>query len=86
MVPVSPGGGDNRTDSPHLDAIDLMLRDLRTRHDEIRHRAAFRGCTSELLILQQELMDYLHQKKDALLGVNNARTQPLNGPASGSES
>ena len=32
-----------------LDAIELMLRDLNTRHDEIRHRAAFRGCTRELL-------------------------------------
>ena len=86
MVPGSPGGGDNRMNSPHLDAIDLMLRDLRTRHDEIRHRAAFRGCTRELLILQQELMDYLLQKKDALLGVNNSQSKPLSGPASGSGS
>jgi hypothetical protein len=36
-----------------LDAIQLMLRDLHTRHDEIRHRAAFRGCTKELLEVQQ---------------------------------
>lgn len=46
-----------------------MLRDLHTRHDEIRHRAAFRGCTRELLILQQELVDYLLHKKHSLLGV-----------------
>lgn len=46
-----------------------MLRDLHTRHDEIRHRAAFRGCTSELLTLQQELVDYLLSKKHSLLGV-----------------
>lgn len=65
----------SRVHSPRLDAIDLMLRDLHTRHDEIRHRAAFRGCTSELLILQQELVDYLITKKHALLGM--APPQPV---------
>jgi hypothetical protein len=57
---------------PHgatLDAIQLMLRDLHTRHDEIRHRAAFRGCTKELLEVQQELVDYLLAKQRHLLGV-----------------
>ncbi len=49
-----------------LDAIELMLRDLHTRHDEIRHRAAFRGCTRELLALQQELVRYLMSKREAL--------------------
>ncbi|MEI6616286.1 MAG: hypothetical protein WCL59_06865 [Cyanobium sp. ELA507] len=58
-----------------------MLRDLNTRHDEIRHRAAFRGCTTELLTLQQELVDYLLTKKHALLGVPSATSgsqAPLN--------
>jgi hypothetical protein len=45
-----------------------MLRDLHTRHDEIRHRAAFRGCTGELLTVQQELVDYLLAKRQKLLG------------------
>lgn len=58
-----------RSATPRLDAINLMLRDLNTRHDEIRHRAAFRGCTHELLTLQQELVDYLITKKHSLLGV-----------------
>lgn len=58
-----------RGPSPRLDAIELMLRDLHTRHDEIRHRAAFRGCTSELLTLQQELVDYLLSKKSQLTGI-----------------
>lgn len=58
----------SRIHSPHLDAINLMLRDLHTRHDEIRHRAAFRGCTSELLSLQQELVNYLLSKKQSLQG------------------
>ena len=59
----------SRIHSPRLDAIDLMLRDLHTRHDEIRHRAAFRGCTSELLTLQQELVVFLLTKKHALQGL-----------------
>ncbi|MCX5947541.1 MAG: hypothetical protein NTY67_04935 [Cyanobacteria bacterium] len=65
MEPVPPSRGT----TPRLDAINLMLRDLHTRHDEIRHRAAFRGCTLELLTLQQELVDYLLNKKHGLLGV-----------------
>ncbi|MEB3200298.1 MAG: hypothetical protein VKK62_07205 [Synechococcaceae cyanobacterium] len=59
----------SRIHSPRLDAIELMLRDLHTRHDEIRHRAAFRGCTNELLTLQQELVDYLLSKRSQLTGV-----------------
>jgi hypothetical protein len=58
----------SRIHSPTLDAIQLMLRDLHTRHDEIRHRAAFRGCTKELLAVQQELVDYLLAKKGQLMG------------------
>lgn len=61
-----------RTHGPTLDAIGLMLRDLHTRHDEIRHRAAFRGCTKELLEVQQELVDYLLAKKSKLMGVEAA--------------
>jgi hypothetical protein len=61
-----------RIHSPRLDAINLMLRDLHTRHDEIRHRAAFRGCTSERLTLQQEVVDYLLTKKHDLLGVQTS--------------
>ena len=39
----------SRVDIATLDAIQLMLRDLHTRHDEIRHRAAFRSYTNKLL-------------------------------------
>jgi hypothetical protein len=70
MQPAAPP----RNDTPRLDAINLMLRDLHTRHDEIRHRAAFRGCTRELLTLQQELVDYLVAKKHTLLGVQPQAT------------
>ena len=58
----------SRNTSATLDAIQLMLRDLHTRHDEIRHRAAFRGCTKELLAVQQELVDYLLANKSQLMG------------------
>ena len=37
---------------------------------EIRHRAAFRDCTKELLTLQQELVEYLLTKKHGLLGTD----------------
>ena len=70
-----------RAQGSRLDAIELMLRDLHTRHDEIRHRAAFRGCTSELLTLQQELVDYLLSKKAGLTGIPRdpqTSSSPLN--------
>jgi hypothetical protein len=69
-----------RVQSARLDAIELMLRDLHTRHDEIRHRAAFRGCTSELLTLQQELVEYLLSKKAMLTGVNHDQQTSSNPP------
>ena len=49
----------SRNTSATLDAIQLMLRDLHTRHDEIRHRAAFRGCTRELLSVWGTLPGFL---------------------------
>lgn len=65
-----------RVHSATLDAIQLMLRDLHTRHDEIRHRAAFRNCTKELLEVQQELVDYLLNKKSGLLGITPEQETP----------
>ena len=75
-----PSAPSPRSNTPRLDAIDLMLRDLNTRHDEIRHRAAFRGCTRELLTVQQELVDYLLAKKHQLLGVNTSASIPRGDP------
>ena len=65
-----------RIHTPELDAINLMLRDLNTRHDEIRHRAAFRGCTGELLVLQKELVAYLLGKKQELMGGPPGQERP----------
>jgi hypothetical protein len=70
-----PALPDSRQHLATLDAIQLMLRDLHTRHDEIRHRAAFRGCTKELLDVQQELVNYLLAKKGALMGQQNPESQ-----------
>jgi hypothetical protein len=74
-MPSPPGSHEQRAT---LDAIQLMLRDLHTRHDDIRHRAAFRGCTRELLDVQQELVDYLLAKKSELMGQNrpDGQSQP----------
>jgi hypothetical protein len=71
-MPANPG---SRQQLATLDAIQLMLRDLHTRHDEIRHRAAFRGCTRELLDVQQELVDYLLAKKSELMGQQTPASQ-----------
>ena len=53
-----------------VDALQLMLTDLRTRNEPIRHKAAFKGCQPEFqslvtrLILQlEEELDY-EKKKD----------------------
>jgi hypothetical protein len=73
-----------RSQSPELDAINLMLRDLNTRHDEIRHRAAFRGCTGELLVLQKELVEYLLSKKQELMELHPSHPK-AHGPNGGGE-
>ena len=35
--------------NPKIDALQLMLTDLRTRNEPIRHKAAFKGCQPCLL-------------------------------------
>ena len=42
-----------------IDALQLMLTDLRTRNDSIRHKAAFRGCQPEFQSLVTTLIDQL---------------------------
>ncbi len=72
-----------RIHTPEMDAINLMLRDLNTRHDEIRHRAAFRGCTGELLVLQKELVAYLNSKKQELLAGSTMQERLAGNGANG---
>ena len=45
------------------EAIDLMLQDLCTRHETIRHKAGFKGCEKQLSALQHELIAYLERKR-----------------------
>ena len=42
-----------------IDALQLMLTDLRTRNESIRHKAAFRGCQPEFQTLVTKLIDQL---------------------------
>ena len=45
-----------------IDALQLMLTDLRTRNESIRHKAAFRGCKPELQLLVTKLIDQLESQ------------------------
>ena len=52
----------------NIDALQLMLTDLRTRNEPIRHKAAFRGCQPEFQALVTKLIgqleaELLEQKK-----------------------
>ena len=40
-----------------IDALELMLTDLRTRNEPIRHKAAFRGCQPEFQALVSRLIE-----------------------------
>ena len=43
----------------NIDALQLMLTDLRTRNEPIRHKAAFRGCQPEFQKLVTKLIEQL---------------------------
>ena len=45
-----------------IDALQLMLTDLRTRNESIRHKAAFRGCQPEFQSLVTSLIDQLENR------------------------
>lgn len=45
--------------NPSIDALELMLTDLRTRNEPIRHKAAFRGCQPEFQALVTRLIEQL---------------------------
>ena len=42
-----------------IDAVQLMLTDLRMRNEPIRHKAAFRGCQPEFQALVTKLIEQL---------------------------
>ena len=45
-----------------IDALQLMLTDLRTRNESIRHKAAFRGCQPEFQSLVTTLIEQLENQ------------------------
>ena len=48
----------------NIDALQLMLTDLRTRNEPIRHKAAFRGCQPEFQKLVTKLIEQLESDLD----------------------
>tara|TARA_Y100001968_G_C19440410_1_gene762198 strand:+ start:2467 stop:2661 length:195 start_codon:yes stop_codon:yes gene_type:complete len=48
--------------NPKIDALQLMLTDLRTRHEPIRHKAAFKGCQPEFQSLVAKLIAQLEEE------------------------
>ena len=56
-----------------IDSLQLMLTDLRTRNESIRHKAAFKGCQPEF----QELVSKLIQQLEYEL--NEEKTILRNG-------
>ena len=45
-----------------IDALQLMLTDLRTRNEPIRHKAAFKGCQPEFHDLVAKLIAQLESE------------------------
>ena len=48
--------------SPKIDSLQLMLTDLRTRNESIRHKAAFKGCQPEFQALVTKLINQLEKE------------------------
>tara|TARA_B100000886_G_scaffold43258_1_gene26521 strand:+ start:72 stop:260 length:189 start_codon:yes stop_codon:yes gene_type:complete len=48
--------------NPKVDALQLMLTDLRTRNEPIRHKAAFKGCQPEFQRLVSRLIKQLEEE------------------------
>ena len=48
--------------NPKIDALQLMLTDLRTRNESIRHKAAFKGCQPEFQNLVSRLIKQLENE------------------------
>ena len=48
--------------NPKIDSLQLMLTDLRTRNESIRHKAAFKGCQPEFQSLVSSLISQLEDE------------------------
>ena len=56
-----------------IDALQLMLTDLRTRNESIRHKAAFRGCQPEFQSLVTALIDQLETQLNEEKQIHRAK-------------
>ena len=56
--------------SPKIDALQLMLTDLRTRNEPIRHKAAFKGCQPEFQTLVTRLIKQLEDELNTEKNIN----------------
>ena len=57
------------SNNARIDALQLMLTDLRMRNEPIRHKAAFRGCQPEFQSLVTRLIQQLESE------LSEAKTQ-----------
>ncbi len=48
--------------NPKIDSLNLMLTDLRTRNESVRHKAAFKGCQPEFQSLVTKLIKQLENE------------------------
>jgi len=48
--------------NPRIDSLQLMLTDLRTRNESVRHKAAFKGCQPEFQSLVSKLIKQLENE------------------------
>ena len=48
--------------NPRIDSLELMLTDLRTRNESVRHKAAFKGCQPEFQSLVSKLIKQLENE------------------------
>ncbi len=48
--------------NPIIDSLQLMLTDLRTRNESVRHKAAFKGCQPEFQSLVSKLIKQLENE------------------------
>ena len=56
--------------TPKIDALQLMLTDLRTRNEPIRHKAAFKGCQPEFQKLVSRLIKQLEDELNSEKNIN----------------
>lgn len=50
----------------YIDATELLLQDLHTYREEIRHKAGFRGCLKELDQLRDQVVNQLQKQQEDL--------------------